>query len=215
MPTLSGQEETPGLRLAATLERRVHLESGCLDTLTNAFSRPTLTDLQTQVSSDIASSVPGTDPLLRFANLRTTGRVQAGLAHLHYDHLDWIAKQAVPYTATDEYLAGCGAEEYIPEASDVSEWLGYVSGVFGNLSGRHSGCPWRWLRLHAFNPKLSRRLTLYTRPTLEQWRLREAKAAVVPERSKSRVCQSFLPVAALPPSRSKNRAPEWQCGARL
>ncbi|KWR88760.1 baseplate J/gp47 family protein [Cupriavidus sp. IDO] len=73
------------------------------------YSRPLLTDLQTQVASDIASSVPGSDPLLRVANLRITGNVQAGLAHLHYGYLDWIAKQAVPWTSTDEYLAGWGA----------------------------------------------------------------------------------------------------------
>lgn len=73
------------------------------------YSRPTLSDLQTQVASDIASSVPGSDPLLRSSNLRITGRAQAGLAHLHYGYIDWIAKQAVPYTATDEYLAGWGA----------------------------------------------------------------------------------------------------------
>lgn len=73
------------------------------------YSRPLLTDLQTQVASDIASSVPGSDPLLRVANLRITGNVQAGLAHLHYGYLDWIAQQAVPWTATDEYLEAWGA----------------------------------------------------------------------------------------------------------
>ncbi|HBD37519.1 MAG TPA: phage baseplate protein, partial [Cupriavidus sp.] len=46
------------------------------------FARPLLTDLQTQVASDIASSVPGSDPLLQIANLRITGKAQAGLAHL-------------------------------------------------------------------------------------------------------------------------------------
>ncbi|MBB5414115.1 baseplate J/gp47 family protein [Paraburkholderia atlantica] len=78
-----------------------------------------MTDLQTQVASDIASSVPGSDPLLRFSNLRITGRVQAGLAHLHYGYIDWISKQAVPYTATDEYLAGWGAlkNTYLKEAT--------------------------------------------------------------------------------------------------
>jgi len=51
---------------------------------------------------------------------------------------------------------------------------------------------WTWpptnvvsnLRFKAFNLKLSPRLTLYMRP-LKQWRLREANAAVVPERCKS------------------------------
>ncbi|EON10601.1 baseplate J family protein, partial [Pandoraea sp. SD6-2] len=66
------------------------------------YQRPTLTELQQQVASDIASNVQGADPLLRFANLKITGRVQAGLAHLHYGYIDYIAKQAVPWTATGE-----------------------------------------------------------------------------------------------------------------
>ncbi len=73
------------------------------------YQRPTLTDLEQQVASDIASSVPGSNPLLRFTNLKITGRVQAGLAHLHYGYIDYIAKQAVPFTATGEYLAAWGA----------------------------------------------------------------------------------------------------------
>lgn len=73
------------------------------------YQRPTLTDLEQQVASDIASSVPGSNPLLRFSNLKITGRVQAGLAHLHYGYIDYIAKQAVPFTATGEYLAAWGA----------------------------------------------------------------------------------------------------------
>jgi uncharacterized phage protein gp47/JayE len=73
------------------------------------FARPLLSDLTTQVASDIASSVPGSDPLLRVGNLKITGKAQAGLAHLHYGYLDWISKQAVPWTSTDEYLAGWGA----------------------------------------------------------------------------------------------------------
>nr|WP_242010522.1 baseplate J/gp47 family protein [Acetobacter musti] len=35
--------------------------------------------------------------------------VLAGLAHLHYGYLDWIAQQSVPWTATDEYLEAWGA----------------------------------------------------------------------------------------------------------
>lgn len=73
------------------------------------FLRPTLTDLRTQVAQDITSALPGTDPLLRFSNLNTLGAAQAGLANLHYGYLDWIAKQAVPFTATDEFLEGWAA----------------------------------------------------------------------------------------------------------
>lgn len=73
------------------------------------FSRPLLTDLRKQVASDIASSVPGSDPLLRISNLRITGDAQAGLAHLHYGYLDWISRQAVPYTSEGEFLEAWGA----------------------------------------------------------------------------------------------------------
>jgi uncharacterized phage protein gp47/JayE len=68
------------------------------------FTRPTLSELRTQVAQDIASGLPGADALLRFSNLKIAGDAQAGLAHLHYGYLDWIAKQAVPYTSTGEFL---------------------------------------------------------------------------------------------------------------
>lgn len=70
------------------------------------YSRPTLTDLQRGVASDISAHLSGADALLRFSNLGITGRAQAGLANLHYGYLDWIAKQAVPFTCTDEFLQG-------------------------------------------------------------------------------------------------------------
>jgi len=73
------------------------------------FSRPSLTDLRNQVAQDIVSALPGSDPLLRFSNLAITGAAQAGLANLHYGYLDWIARQAVPFTATDEFLEGWAA----------------------------------------------------------------------------------------------------------
>lgn len=73
------------------------------------FLRPTLTDLRTQVTQDITAALPGTDPLLRFSNLNILATSQAGLANLHYGYLDWIAKQAVPFTATDEFLEGWAA----------------------------------------------------------------------------------------------------------
>lgn len=73
------------------------------------YSRPTLTQLRTTVAADIAAALGGTDPLLRFSNLGIMGTAQAGLAHLHYGYLDWISKQAVPYTATGEYLEAWGA----------------------------------------------------------------------------------------------------------
>jgi uncharacterized phage protein gp47/JayE len=70
------------------------------------FTRPSLSDLRSQVAQDIASAAPGSDPLLRFSNLKITGDAQAALANLHYGYLDWIAKNAVPFTASGEFLEG-------------------------------------------------------------------------------------------------------------
>jgi len=73
------------------------------------WTRPQLSELRNGVAQDIASAIPGSDPLLRFANLRIMGNVQAGLAHLHYGYLDYIALQSNPFTATDEYLEAWAA----------------------------------------------------------------------------------------------------------
>ena len=69
------------------------------------FPRPTLTALRTQAMQDItASDLPNADGFLRRSALRILAWVQAGLAYLHYGYLDWIAREGVPFTATDEYL---------------------------------------------------------------------------------------------------------------
>ncbi len=73
------------------------------------FPRPTLSNLRAQVGQDISATVSGGSALLRRAVLRVLGDVQAGLAHLHYGYLDWIARQAVPFTCTDEFLEGWAA----------------------------------------------------------------------------------------------------------
>lgn len=74
-----------------------------------AYARPKLTELQAQATNDIEAAQPGADALLRFSPLRIFGRVAAGFAHQHYGYLDYIAKQAVPWTSSDEYLVGWGA----------------------------------------------------------------------------------------------------------
>jgi uncharacterized phage protein gp47/JayE len=73
------------------------------------FSRPSLTALQTQAIQDIVSQLTGGASLLRRAILRAVSWAQAGLSSLHYGFLDWIAQQAVPFTATDEFLYAWGA----------------------------------------------------------------------------------------------------------
>lgn len=69
------------------------------------YSRPTLTALRNQAVQDITTSgVPGLDGLLRNAVLRVLAWCMSGLAYSVYGYLDWIARESVPFTSTDEYL---------------------------------------------------------------------------------------------------------------
>ncbi|MDR3408478.1 MAG: baseplate J/gp47 family protein [Methylovirgula sp.] len=83
------------------------------------FPRPTIADLRQQASQNIAAGLSGVDTLLRYANLRITGDVQAALADGVYGYQDYIAKQSVPFTAFDEYLAAWAAlrRVYIKDAA--------------------------------------------------------------------------------------------------
>lgn len=73
------------------------------------FSRPSLSDLRAQVAQDLAAALPGTDPLLAFSNLGVLMQVSAGMAHLHFGYLDWIASQSQPFTCSGEYLEAWAA----------------------------------------------------------------------------------------------------------
>ena len=89
-----------------------------------AFARPSLSDLRSLVSADVSAALPGADALLRFSNLAVLAAAMAGLAHGHYGYLDWISLQAVPATATDEYLEGWAALKGVtrkPSAAAVGQ----------------------------------------------------------------------------------------------
>lgn len=73
------------------------------------YPRPTLSELRARVASDITSGIPTADGLLRFSNLQILGKAVAGLDHLNYGYLDWIAKQAVPSTSSGEFLQAWAA----------------------------------------------------------------------------------------------------------
>ncbi|GBQ69626.1 bacteriophage protein [Ameyamaea chiangmaiensis NBRC 103196] len=74
------------------------------------YSRPTLSELRSWAVQDVLNAgISGVSKVLRFSVLGTLAWVNAGLAWLVYGYLDWIAMQAVPWTATDEYLAAWGA----------------------------------------------------------------------------------------------------------
>lgn len=95
------------------------------------YSRPTLATLKTQVAQDIAASLAGADALLRFANLTILGKIQAGLAYLHYGYLDWVSRMAVPWTSEGEYMLGWGGLKGVTlkaatSASGVATFTGAV-----------------------------------------------------------------------------------------
>ncbi|UAN61531.1 baseplate J/gp47 family protein [Serratia sp. JSRIV006] len=73
------------------------------------FKRPTLTELREQNRTQLQAELRKTGSLLRFSNMKILADVDAGMAHLHYGYLDYIALQATPYTATDEWLSGWAA----------------------------------------------------------------------------------------------------------
>lgn len=69
------------------------------------FSRPTLDQLIDRVATDIASRLPGQSySLLRRSLAGALARAEAGAVHSLYGYLDFIAKQALPDTAEDEFL---------------------------------------------------------------------------------------------------------------
>lgn len=80
------------------------------------YNRPTLTQLRDEVLQDInaAQITDGATgavivAVLQKAILRVLAYAQAGLSYEHYAYLDWIAQQAVPWTATGEFLDGWAA----------------------------------------------------------------------------------------------------------
>lgn len=70
------------------------------------FKRPTLTELREKNRTQLQSELRKTGALLRYSNMRVLADADAGLSHLHYGYLDYIALQATPFNSTDEWLAG-------------------------------------------------------------------------------------------------------------
>lgn len=70
------------------------------------FKRQTLSELRDQNRDFLQSELEAVGQLLRFSNLSVIGDMDAGMAHLHYAYLDYIARQSTPFNATDENLAG-------------------------------------------------------------------------------------------------------------
>lgn len=95
------------------------------------YQRPTLTELQAQAIADI-TGITQDGNLLRRAILRALSWAQAGLAWLHYAYLDWISRESVPWTATEERLYAWGAlRGVIPLPAATASGSASFSGVEG------------------------------------------------------------------------------------
>lgn len=98
------------------------------------WSRPPLAQLQTQAIQDITSGLTGGVALLRRSILRVLAYAQAGLAALHYGFLDWISRQAIPVTATDEFLYSWGAlKNVFPKPATPATGTATFTGSGGSI----------------------------------------------------------------------------------
>ncbi|HFO9943202.1 TPA: baseplate J/gp47 family protein, partial [Escherichia coli] len=70
---------------------------------------PGLSELREKSRSYVTGQLDEAGALLRFSTPGILADAVAGMTHLHYGYLDWIAQQCTPATATGEYLAAWGA----------------------------------------------------------------------------------------------------------
>lgn len=68
------------------------------------FERPSLNTLIERTQADIASRLPGSQPLLRRSVVGVLARAVAGAVHGLYGYLEWLAKQLMPDTAESWWL---------------------------------------------------------------------------------------------------------------
>ncbi|WP_227720528.1 baseplate J/gp47 family protein [Yersinia proxima] len=115
------------------------------------FNRPTLSELRQRNLSYIQSELKTGGNLLRFSNIGVISDADAGMAHLHYGYLDYIAQQATPYNATDEYLAAWAALKDVfrkpanPATCPTVEFSGTTGRIItaGSLLNRADGYQYR------------------------------------------------------------------------
>ncbi|OUL79972.1 baseplate J/gp47 family protein [Paraburkholderia hospita] len=98
------------------------------------YQRKTLSTLISEVAADISSALQGADALLRFAVLKIVGKIQAGMCNLQFAYLDWIAQNAVPFTAQDEYLEGWAAlKDVYRKAASQAQLTARFPGTTGKV----------------------------------------------------------------------------------
>lgn len=104
------------------------------------FPRPKLSDLRAAAAADISAALPGSDALLRYSNLGVLANVLAAQSHGHYGYLDWISREAVPFTATGEFLEAWAALKGVTR-KPASAATGTVTFTGGNGTPIPSGTP--------------------------------------------------------------------------
>lgn len=97
------------------------------------FKRKTLSELRTENQQFMRAELEKAGALLRYGNLKVLADMDAGMAHLHYAYLDYIALQTNPFTATGEWLAGWMAlkQIYRKAATAASSPIVTVTGTAG------------------------------------------------------------------------------------
>jgi uncharacterized phage protein gp47/JayE len=94
------------------------------------LSRPTLTEQRRQIRADLLAGIK--TGLLRYSNIGILGDALAGVNEGQYEYLDWIAKQSVPFSATDEYLEAWAAlKGIIRKPATAAAGAVTLSGVAG------------------------------------------------------------------------------------
>lgn len=98
------------------------------------FERQSLTDLRAQAAADLAASLPGSNPLLQNSILGILADLLAEGINGAYGYLDYIAKQSVPFTATDEAFEAWAAlkdqtRKPATKATGRGVWTGTVGVV--------------------------------------------------------------------------------------
>jgi hypothetical protein len=97
------------------------------------FERPTLAELRARRKADVAAAVPGADPLLPVSNLGILADILAEGFNGQYGYLDWIARQAVPFTATDEAFEGWAALKGVTrKPATKATGVGHLDGTSGD-----------------------------------------------------------------------------------
>jgi uncharacterized phage protein gp47/JayE len=98
------------------------------------FERAGLSALRAQAAADLAAAVPGADPLLPVSNLGILADMLAEGFNGAYGYLDYIARQAVPFTAEDEAFQGWAALKGVTQKpATAAKGFGTWTGAPGTL----------------------------------------------------------------------------------